>query len=29
MSAEISELPAHEIVARLKAGDLTAEAVLE
>ena len=29
MSAEILELPAHEIVARLKAGDLTAEAVFE
>ncbi len=29
MSAEISELPAHEIVARLKAGDLTAEMVLD
>lgn len=29
MSAEICELPAHEIVARLRAGDLTAEAVLE
>ncbi len=29
MSAEISELPAHEIVARLKAGDLSAEAVLD
>ena len=29
MSAEISELPAYEIVARLKAGDLTAEAVLD
>ena len=29
MSTEISELPAHEIVTRLKAGGLTAEAVLE
>ncbi|GMR11811.1 MAG: Asp-tRNA(Asn)/Glu-tRNA(Gln) amidotransferase subunit GatA [Anaerolineae bacterium] len=29
MSAEICELPAHEIVARLRAGDLAAEAVLE
>jgi len=29
MSAEISELPAHEIVARLRAGDLTAQAVLK
>ncbi len=29
MSAEICELPAHEIAARLRAGDLTADAVLE
>ena len=29
MSAETCELPAHEIVTRLRAGDLTAEAVLE
>lgn len=29
MNAEICELPAHEIVARLRAGDLTAEVVLE
>lgn len=29
MSAEICALPAHEIVARLRAGDLTAKAVLE